>query len=138
MKLAREVSAIHELVLDDILILIIRNYLNGGTVVGYLQPAITGRETNENLLEGQKLFLPLPFNDVDVVRLSYILKELNNKESALMIANKLLDDNDSTPALLKKLKLLCVFIRYLSNDKFHEYFQNSISNFGYVTNFVIC
>uniref|UniRef100_A0AC34Q5K0 Kinetochore-associated protein 1 n=1 Tax=Panagrolaimus sp. JU765 TaxID=591449 RepID=A0AC34Q5K0_9BILA len=130
MKLARKICSIHELNLDDILISIVDNYLNGDNIVGYLQPAITGSGSNENLLEEKNLFLPLPFHDVDVVRLAHILKELDSQSCALKVANKLRDENVSTAALVQKLKLLCVFIRYLTDNQFLKYFGCPVSSFG--------
>ena len=115
----------------DILKRIVESYFNGDENVGYLQPVLTGGGFNENFIAGNVLLPPLPYKDADVVKLSYVMKKLNNKEGAMVVARKLLSNEDESPSrFLQKLKVACILVRYLDQSKFKEYFNIDIANFS--------
>jgi hypothetical protein len=133
MKLAREITRIYEITLDDSLKEIVENWLKGGeSVVGYLKPVFTGQQNQMTSIDSvENLFPPLPYNDVDVVRMAYILTELDSVEICRRVANHLIStNNESASNLLQRLRILCVFIRCLNERKFESCFSQKICEFS--------
>uniref|UniRef100_A0A914YGB2 Uncharacterized protein n=1 Tax=Panagrolaimus superbus TaxID=310955 RepID=A0A914YGB2_9BILA len=111
MALSREVTRIHDIALDESLKEIVENWLKGGeSVAGYLKPVITGQLNQMTSIDSSdNLFPPLPYNDVDVVRIAYILTELKSVQVNRRVANHLISsNNESVSNLLQRLRILSV------------------------------
>lgn len=140
MKLAKEITRIHEITMDASLKEIVENWLSGGeNVAGYLKPVLTGSlHVMTPLDSSDDLFPPLPYNDADVVRMAYILTELGSREMTLRVAQALrASNNESVASLVQRLRVLCVFIRCLNEEGFNSTFNCSIDSFAQQMNSII-